>query len=64
MLLYSTALISLAAPVLFLKTLFPPFLVSGAEALQVPVLTAGAVLQILSLRAMVQMYVNEAVTCW
>jgi hypothetical protein len=63
-LLYSTALISFASPVLFVKSLLPPFLVGGAEALQVPVLMAGAVLQILSLRAMVQMYVNEAVTCW
>ncbi|XP_078161610.1 transmembrane protein 161AB protein [Carex rostrata] len=63
-LLYSTALISLASPVLFFKSLLPPFFVNGAEVLQVPVLAAGALLQILSLRAMVQMYINEAVTCW
>lgn len=64
MLLYSTALISLASPVLFFKSFLPPFFVNGAEVLQVPVLAAGALLQILSLRAMVQMYINEAVTCW
>ncbi|KAJ4776602.1 Transmembrane protein 161B [Rhynchospora pubera] len=63
-LLYSTALVSLASPALFLKSFLPPFFVATAEAIQVPVLAVAAVLQILSLRAMVQMYVNEAVTCW
>ncbi|KAJ1692710.1 hypothetical protein LUZ63_009408 [Rhynchospora breviuscula] len=63
-LLYSTALVSLASPALFLKSFLPPFFLATAEAIQVPVLAVAAVLQILSLRAMVQMYVNEAVTCW
>ncbi|KAJ3672462.1 hypothetical protein LUZ60_007183 [Juncus effusus] len=64
LLLYNTILVSFVSPLLFITPLLPPFMLKSVEPYRVLLLASGALLQILSLRAMVQMYLNEGVVCW